>query len=137
MDNLNFSLIKRLIVISCISFVFIGFSTFSNNDKPVDDFKISFEVNESNNVDLTCEKDCAWENLTYQCPDLECDIKLDYYGMALSGSSDDANFEFNVNHDNDKLNLTCVKGCAWKSLSIGGLAPGSTLYVDTHGGRIE
>lgn len=137
MNKLNIGLIKRLLAISCISFALIGFSTFTNDAKPLANFEITFEVNESNNINLTCEKECAWENLTYQCPDLQCDINLDYYGMALSGSSDEAKFEFSVNHDNDKLNLTCVKGCAWESLSIGNVVPGSTLYVDTYGGRIE
>lgn len=137
MNQLSISLIKRLLAISCISFALIGFSTFNNDVKTLANFEISFEVNKSNQIDLTCEKDCAWKNLTYQCPDLQCEINLDYYGMALSSTSDEAKFEFSVNHDYDKLNLTCVKGCAWESLSIGKVVPGSTLYVDTYGGRIE
>lgn len=138
MNQLNISFIKRLLTISFISFVFIGFSTLNNDDdEPLANFKISFEVNESNDIDLTCKKGCAWESLTYHCTDLQCNIKLNYYGMVLSSSSDETKFEISVDHDNDNLNLTCVKGCAWKSLSIGNLIPGSTLFVDYYGGNIE
>lgn len=121
-----------IIIISLISFSLITGSTI--NDKAQSfNFEFEFQVTEKEMIELTCVQGCAWKELSFECPDNQCDVNVDNLGMNTNNERDNRDFIINIQYKNSVLNLKCEAGCAWKSLTLRGIEPGSTKAIDNYG----
>lgn len=130
--NIDLKLSTNVLVIVYICFTIFGFSIQDSEDKMLNDFKISLQASDSG-MNLTCLNGCAWKSLSYECPENQCNVNIDNYGMNGTGETKERDFVINIQNNGNTFNLVCDTGCAWKTLDLRGVIPNSTTYIDTYG----
>jgi len=122
---------KRLLIISVALFTIGSIFAMRQDRSKLAHFVFTIEST-SKAVSLACESGCAWETLTFKLPGSEAFI--DQNGMVDDKSNKHEGkdgFLIGIGSSSGKMELSCMTGCAWKTLSY---APASSIRkVDEFG----
>lgn len=111
-------LMFSIIIVLGIAGIGLSSGVFSNSHSKTSNFVI-FAERTDEGVELTCKRGCAWKTLGWTCSESEaCRWGIDPMGM-FSPSSGSASEDFQIIFETgtDTGELTCRKGCAWKTLT--------------------
>jgi hypothetical protein len=128
-----FKIINKVVAVIFIGMLLFGFVLDSSGDVMLNEFEIAIQYTDSDKIKLECDRGCAWKSLSFQCPEKQCTFYTNNFGISETDKSTENDFIIKTQLDDDKVNLTCKNGCAWKSLNIGGVTPNSILGVNAYG----
>ena len=117
----------QIITLSLLTvFLIAGLTAFTNDSERSELSEFLFIVNTTNNqIVLSCEKGCAWSELSFSAATNESYQAVDQYGMTTSearesveGSADLSEFMFKIRKTEDGVSLMGLEGSAWTELSF-------------------
>lgn len=117
-------IISILIIGTIILYVGSIFNNQHHKTSEASAFIISIKT-DNEKIFLTCEKGCAWKELTYNVSVTENEVRIiDEYGIHLLENISNiknttfADFLFKINKTKQGLKLKGIEGTAWVELSF-------------------